>query len=130
MLVKLLVDPAIRQSANLIVVGDPQILARGEQQVGLDIPSLRLIDAEDSLEITEGKVLHLSITVDRLADAPMTAASAAGGASSIKGLKKRWSFPVITASTVLCLCHSTKNRNIWAAMIFPTNWGMPVTLSN
>ena len=81
-------DPAIRQSANLIVVGDPQILARGEQQVGLDIPSLRLIDAEDSLEITEGKVLHLSITVDRLADAPMTAASAAGGASSIKGLKK------------------------------------------
>ena len=130
MLVKLLVDPAIRQSANLIVVGDPQILARGEQQVGLDIPSLRLIDAEDSLEITEGKVLHLSITVDRLADAPMTAASAAGGASSIKGLKKRWSFPVMTASTVLCLCHSTKNRNIWAAMIFPTNWGMPVTLSN
>ena len=49
-------DPAIRQSANLIVVGDPQLLARGEQQVGLDIPSLRLIDAEDSLEITEGKV--------------------------------------------------------------------------
>ena len=72
----------------MIVVGDPQILARGEQQVGLDIPSLRLIDAEDSLEITEGKVLHLSITIDRLADAPMTAASAAGGASSIKGLKK------------------------------------------
>ena len=99
-------DPAIRQSANLIAVGDPQILARGGQQVGLDIPSLRLIDAEDSLEITEGKVLHLSITVDRLADAPMT------------------------ASTVLCLCHSTKNRSIWAAMIFPTNWGMPVTLSN
>ena len=54
-------DPAIRQSANLIVVGDLQILARGEQQVGLDIPSLRLIDAEDSLEITEGKVLHLSL---------------------------------------------------------------------
>lgn len=72
----------------MIVVGDPQILAHGEQQVGLDIPSLRLIDAEDSLEITEGKVLHLSITIDRLADAPMTAASAAGGASSIKGLKK------------------------------------------
>jgi hypothetical protein len=56
LLFKLLVDPAIRKSANLIVVGDPQLLARVEQQVGLDIPSLRLIDAEDSLEITEGKV--------------------------------------------------------------------------
>ena len=88
MLVKLLVDPAIRQSANLIVVGDPQLLARVEQQVGLDIPSLRLIEAEDSLEITEGKVLHLSIPIDGVADAPMTATSAAGGASSIKGLKK------------------------------------------
>lgn len=88
MLVKLLVDPAIRQSANLIVVGDPQLVARGEQQVGLDIPSLRLIDAKDSLEITEGKVLHLSIPIDGVADAPMTATSAAGGASSIKGLKK------------------------------------------
>ena len=88
MLVKLLVDPAIRQSANLIVVGDPQLVARGEQQVGLDIPSLRLIDAKDSLEITEGKVLHLSIPIEGVADAPMTATSAAGGASSIKGLKK------------------------------------------
>lgn len=123
MLVKLLVDPAIRQSANLIVVGDPQLVARGEQQVGLDIPSLRLIDAKDSLEITEGKVLHLSIPIEGVADAPMTATSAAGGASSIKGLKKRWSFPVMTASTVLWLCHATKNRCIWAAMIFPTNWG-------
>jgi hypothetical protein len=112
------------------VVGDPQLLARGEQQVGLDIPSLRLIDAKDSLEITEGEVLHLSITIDGLADAPMNAASAAGGASSIKGLKKRWSFPVMTASTELSLCRSTKNRCIWAAMIFPTNWVMQVIFSN
>ena len=80
LLVKLLVDPAIREAANLIVVGDPRILARGEQQVGLDIPNLRQIDAEDPLKITEGEVLHLNIAIDGMADAPMNAASAAGGA--------------------------------------------------
>ena len=88
LLVKLLVDPAIREAANLIVVGDPRILARGEQQVGLDIPNLRQIDAEDPLKITEGEVLHLNIAIDGMAGAPMNAASAAGGAASIKGLKK------------------------------------------
>jgi 4-hydroxythreonine-4-phosphate dehydrogenase len=88
LLVKLLVDPAIREAANLIVVGDPRILARGEQQVGLDIPNLRQIDAEDPLKITEGEVLHLNIAIDGMAVAPMNAASAAGGAASIKGLKK------------------------------------------
>ena len=88
LLVKLLVDPAIREAANLIVVGDPRILARGEQQVGIDIPNLRQIDAEDPLKITEGEVLHLNIAIDGMADAPMNAASAAGGAASIKGLKK------------------------------------------
>ena len=82
LLVKLLVDPAIREAANLIVVGDPRILARGEQQVGLDIPNLRQIDAEDPLKITEGEVLHLNIAIDGMADAPMNAASAAGGAAS------------------------------------------------
>ncbi len=88
LLVKLLVDPAIREAANLIVVGDPRILARGEQQVGLDIPNLRQTDAEDPLKITEGEVLHLNIAIDGMADVPMKAASAAGGAASIKGLKK------------------------------------------
>ena len=88
LLVKLLVDPAIREAANLIVVGDPRILARGEQQVGIDIPKLRQIDAEDPLKITEGEVLHLNIAIDGMAGAPMNAASAAGGAASIKGLKK------------------------------------------
>ena len=61
LLVKLLMDPAIREAANLIVVGDPRILARGEQQVGIDIPNLRQIDAEDPLKITKGEVLHLNI---------------------------------------------------------------------
>ena len=88
LLVKLLVDPAVRQAANLIVVGDPRILARGQQQVGIDVPDLRQIDIEGTLEITEGEVLHLNLPIDGLLDAPMNAASAAGGDSSIQGLKK------------------------------------------
>ena len=65
---KLLSDDEVRNSANLVVIGAPEVFARGDP--------------------VDGQVLHLDLPIDGIGDVPVAQVSAAGGQSSIEGLRR------------------------------------------
>lgn len=88
LLVKLLYDADVRDAANLIVIGAPEIFARGEDQVGAKVERVRHVPADNGITITDGEVLHLDLPVGEIGEVPVAQVSAAGGQSSIEGLRK------------------------------------------
>lgn len=88
LLVRLLKDESVRGSANLIIIGAPAILARGEKQIGTRIEKVRHAPLEAPIDVTEGEILHLDLEIDGIDDVPVAQVSAAGGKSSIAGLRR------------------------------------------
>lgn len=88
LLIKLLQQEGLRDQANLVIIGDPSIFARGEAQVGLTIDNIRHIALNDPIEIAEGELLHIDLKIDAISDVPIAQVSAPGGASSIAGLHR------------------------------------------
>ena len=88
LMVRLLSDDQIRGVANLVVIGDPQVLARGEEQAGQQVANIRHVDEDAPLEFADGEAIHLNLPVDGIADVPVGQVSAQGGRSSIMGLHK------------------------------------------
>ncbi len=88
LLVRLLGESDVREAANLVVIGAPEIFARGEAQMGTAIDGVRhaAIDAEIAME--DGEILHLDLPIDGIGDIPVAQVSAAGGRSSIEGLRR------------------------------------------
>ncbi|MCE2523532.1 MAG: 4-hydroxythreonine-4-phosphate dehydrogenase PdxA [Rhodobacteraceae bacterium] len=88
LLVRLLSDEEVRPAANLVVIGAPEILARGEKQTGQTIDNLCHLEPDSELQFTTNEILHLDLAVDGIADVPLAQVSAAGGRSSICGLHR------------------------------------------
>ena len=88
LLVRLLSDETTRASANLVIIGAPEILARGEEQVGTQIEGVRHAPLNAPIDTTEGEILHLDLEVEGIDDVPVAEVSAAGGKSSINGLRR------------------------------------------
>ncbi len=88
LLVKLLREEDVRTAANLIIIGAPEIFARGEAQVGAVIDGVVHIGPNDDIEMADGEILHLDMPIEGIGDVPVSQVSAAGGLSSILGLKK------------------------------------------
>lgn len=88
LLIKLLEHEGVREAAKLVVVGDPSIFKRGEEQVGVSVAGVRHAPIDAPVEIAEGEVLHLDLHIEGIADVPVAKVSAPGGASSISGLHR------------------------------------------
>lgn len=84
---KLLSDQDVRESANLIVIGAPEVFARGEDQTGASI-AVRHAALDAETRIRDGEILHLDLPVDGIADVAVAEVSAPGGQSSIEGLRR------------------------------------------
>ena len=88
LMIRLLSDEDLRKSANLVVIGAPEIFARGEAQVGMKIEGVRHADLDAEIDIGPDEILHLDLPIDDIGDVPVAQVSAAGGKSSIEGLRR------------------------------------------
>jgi 4-hydroxythreonine-4-phosphate dehydrogenase len=88
LLVRLLSDPDVRDSANLVIIGAPEILARGEAQMDTRLEGVRHAPLDAPIQIDDGEILHLDLQIDGIAEVPVAQVSAAGGMSSIEGLRR------------------------------------------
>ena len=88
LLVKLLCEDGVRSAARLVVVGAPEIFARGEDHAGQVVDNIRHAGLEAEIGFESDEVLHLDLTVDGIGEVPVSRVSAAGGQSSMRGLHK------------------------------------------
>jgi len=84
---KLLSGQNIRQNANLVVIGAPEVFARGEDQMGVEI-AVRHAPLDAEIKVDDGDILHLDLPIDGIGEVPVAQVSAAGGQSSIAGLRR------------------------------------------
>ncbi len=84
---KLLRDEEVRNCANLVVIGAPEVFARGEEQMGARI-DVRHAALDAEIDPVDGEVLHLDLPIEGIGDAPVARVCAAGGQSSIEGLRR------------------------------------------
>lgn len=88
LLIRLLSDEDVRAAANLVVIGAPEVFARGEAQMGVTIEGVRHAPIDAPIEVADGEVLHLDLPIAGIADVPVAQTSEAGGASSIEALRE------------------------------------------
>lgn len=84
---RLLSDDEVRDAAKLVVIGAPEIFARGEAQTGTKI-DVRHAPPDARVDVADGEILHLDLAVNDIGDVPVAQVSAAGGKSSIAGLRR------------------------------------------
>ena len=85
LMVKLLSTPEILDRANVVIIGDPSVISRGEQVVECEIPRTHI--STFSRQDAEQGIAHLDLSIDGIADVPLAETSAAGGKSSLVGLE-------------------------------------------
>ena len=87
---RLLADGDMRNMARLLVIGAPDVFARGVAQTGVDIPDVRhvTVDTVPAPDGDGGEILHLDLDIPGIADVPVAEVSAAGGQSSLAGLQR------------------------------------------
>ena len=88
LMIKLLSDPETREAANLVIIGAPEIFARGEAQMDTVIENVRHAPIDAEIEIEDGEILHLDLPIDGIGEVPVAQVSAEGGRSSIDGLRR------------------------------------------
>ncbi len=88
LLVRLLSEDTVRDAANLVIIGAPSILARGEAQMETEIPGVRHAPIDAPIDIADGEILHLDLDIKGISEVPVAQISAAGGQSSIAGLRR------------------------------------------
>lgn len=88
LMARLLSDEGVRAAADLVVIGAPEIFARGEEQHGVLIENVRHADFDAQIDVRDGEVLHLDMQIDGMHDVPVSQVSVAGGQSALTGLQK------------------------------------------
>ena len=88
LLIKLLADESARTRANILVIGDPRVLAAATENCSIELPQIRHITRIEDADFTKEIVHHLDLEFDEIMDVPVAQVSAAGGASSIGGLHR------------------------------------------
>ncbi|MCV6591862.1 MAG: isocitrate/isopropylmalate family dehydrogenase [Silicimonas sp.] len=87
LLIRLLSDEDVRAAAHLVVIGAPEVFARGEAQMGITLDGIRHAPIDAPIDMDEDEVLHLDLPIAGIGDVPVAETSAAGGLSSIEGLR-------------------------------------------
>ena len=88
LMVRLLEDKENRRKANLVVIGAPEIFARGEAQAGVEIADARHAAADAEIDLDAEEILHLDLEIEGIADVPVGQVSPEGGRSSLEGLRR------------------------------------------
>ncbi len=86
LMVKLLADDEVRQRADIVVIGAPSVFKRGEDITGHTIERQHT-SAFDAGRVCDAALQHIDLAIDGIADVPLSQVSAAGGQSSLNGLK-------------------------------------------
>lgn len=107
LLIKLLHDDEVRAAADVVVIGDPRILARGEADVGKSL-DCRHITAGDEVVFRDQGCLHLDLEIEGIDTIPQSQVSAEGGRSSIEGLKT--AFELARAERIDGVCFMPFNK--------------------
>ena len=100
LMVNLLAEDEIRDRADILILGAPSVIERGEQSVGKTIERKHVNEA-DRDSIRQG-LLHWDLDIDGIADVPIAEVSAAGGKSSLAGLTQ--AFTLAQQGTVDGVC--------------------------
>lgn len=88
LMARLLDDDEIREKANLVVIGAPEVFARGKAQTDTAIENVRHAALDAEIDIAAGEILHLDLEIDGIEDVPVGRVSPEGGRSSIEGLRR------------------------------------------
>ena len=88
LMVRLFAEEEIGSRARLIVIGAPEILARGEEQAGHVIRDISHVNLDTDISLVSSEAIHLDLAIDGIGKVPIGQVSAAGGQSSIQGLRK------------------------------------------
>jgi len=85
LMVKLLSQSEVTDRANIVIIGDPRIIERGESVVDAQIPRKHIDNF--SREMASDEILHLDLNIEGIDQVPFCQVSAEGGQSSLEGLK-------------------------------------------
>lgn len=90
LMVKLLRQDHLRQSANILVIGDPRLMRSGETVAGEELPEIRYIEDIAELNFASARIHHLNMSRDGVDDAVFGKASAACGAACMAWLTRAY----------------------------------------
>ena len=85
LLVKLLLDEEVRERANIAVIGAPSVFERGESIVDKSIPRTHV--SEFNTDFSSEAAQHIDLEIEGIEEVPIARVSAAGGKSSLNGLR-------------------------------------------
>lgn len=107
LMVKLLSQQEVRDKANIVIIGAPCVIERGEGIVGEQITrrhisSLRNTDASN-------EILHLDLDIEGIDQVPLCEISAPGGQSSLVGLKT--AFELSSEGLIDGICFMPLNKS-------------------
>ena len=107
LMVRLLQEDAVRDKANIVIIGAPSVIERGESTTGLQVvrEHVRELDA-GRLHTT---LQHIDLHVEKIEDVPIAQVSAAGGKSSLQGLTK--AFELSRSGVVDGVCFMPFNKS-------------------
>ena len=85
LMIKLLSDDEVRQRADIAVIGAPSVIERGESIVGTEIDRSHVARFDRTL--SRSALQHIDLDIEDIEKVPQSEVSAAGGLSSLTGLK-------------------------------------------
>jgi 4-hydroxythreonine-4-phosphate dehydrogenase len=85
LMVRLLQEPEVRDRAHIVIIGAPSVIARGEAATGLSVER-RHVERID-VDAIPHELQHLDLKIDGIEEVPVAHVSAAGGKSSLTGLR-------------------------------------------
>jgi len=85
LMIKLLSDDEVRQRADIAIIGAPSVIERGESIVGTEIDRSHVARFDRTL--SRSALQHIDLDIEDIEKVPQSEVSAAGGLSSLTGLK-------------------------------------------
>jgi len=106
LMIKLLTDKQVRDRADIVIIGAPSVIARGESVTGKTVGRTH-VNAFDETLVGE-HMLHIDLNIDGIEDVPIAEVSAAGGKSSLVGLEL--AFELSKAKKINGICFMPFNK--------------------
>jgi len=106
LMLKLLSDEQVRKRANIVIIGAPSVIERGENITGKTVERQH-VKAFDASLVSTG-LQHIDLTIDGIEDVPIAQVSAAGGKSSLQGLEL--AFELSKANKINGICFMPFNK--------------------
>lgn len=100
LLVKLLLDEEVRERASIAIIGAPCVFERGESVVGQSIARSHVNQFSANFPIES--LQHIDLEIEGIENVPVAEVSAAGGQSSLTGLKLAFELSLKKAIDGIC----------------------------